>query len=61
MELLVMLLRSQAEELYTSKKCKEEVIQNSVKSVLEENLKENKISSTEYQKALDILKRYELT
>lgn len=60
MELLVMLLRSQAEELYLSQECKEDVIQNSVKSVLEENLKENKISSTEYQKALDILKKYKI-
>ena len=58
MELLVILLRSQAEELYLSKECKEDVIQKSVKSVLEENLKKNKISSTEYQKALDILKTY---
>lgn len=59
MELLVMLLRSQAEELYLSEECKEDVIQKSVKSVLEENLKKNKISSTEYQKAMDILKKYE--
>ena len=60
MELLVLILRNEAEEIYNSKECKEKVIQESVKAALKQNLEENKISSTEYQSALDILKRYEI-
>ena len=60
MELLIILLRNEAEEMYSSKECKEKVIQESVKAVLKQHFEENKISSTEYQSALDILKRYEL-
>lgn len=59
-ELLVMQLRSKAEEMYLSKECRETAIQGAVKATLMQNLEENKISSTEYQEALDILKRYEL-
>jgi len=46
-------LRSEAEEIYLSKECKERVIQESVKTSLKQNLRENKISSTDYQQALD--------
>jgi hypothetical protein len=60
MELVVMQLRSEAEEFYLSKECKEPVIQLAVKDALKRSLEENKISSTDYQEALDILKRYEL-
>lgn len=60
-ELLIMKLRSEAEEMYLSKECREHVIQEAVKSALVQNLEENKISSTEYQKALDILKRYKVS
>lgn len=59
-ELLVMQLKSEAEEIYLSRECKENVIRETVKYALIQNLKENKISSTEYQEALDILKRYEI-
>ena len=59
-ELLVMKLRSEAEEMYLSKECREPAIQGAVKAILMQSLEENKISSTEYQEALDILKRYEL-
>ncbi|MGN1297707.1 MAG: hypothetical protein ACI4VH_04705 [Clostridia bacterium] len=59
-ELLVMQLKSEAEEIYLSRECKENVIRETVKSALIQNLKEDKISSTEYQEALDILKRYEI-
>ena len=59
-ELIVMQLRSEAEEMYSSKEVKEKIIQESVKASLQKNLKENKISRTDYQSALDILKRYEI-
>ena len=58
MELTVMQLRSEAEEMYLSKECREKIIQDVVKATLEKSLKENKISSTDYREALDILKRY---
>lgn len=60
MEMLIMLLRNEAEEKYLSEECKEKVIQEAVKSILKENFQKNKISSTEYELALDILKRYEV-
>ena len=50
----------EAEEMYLSKECREPAIQGAVKAILMQSLEENKISSTEYQEALDILKRYEL-
>lgn len=60
MELLVMQLRSEAEEIYLSKECKEKVIQEVVIESLKQNLDTKKISSTEYEEALDILKRNKL-
>lgn len=61
MELLIMTLVSEAEELYLSKECKEEVIKASVKKTLLEGLKQQKISNTEYENALDILEKYKLS
>lgn len=60
MELLIMQLRSEAEQIYLSKECKEKVIQESVIEALKQNLSNKKISSTEYEEALDILKRNKL-
>lgn len=60
MELLIMKLRSEAEEIYLSKECKEKVIQESVIEALKQNLNNKKISSTEYKEALDILQRNKL-
>lgn len=60
MELLIMKLRSEAEEIYLSKECKEKVIQESVIEALKQNLSNKKISSAEYEEALDILKRNKL-
>lgn len=60
MELLIMQLRSEVEEIYLTKEFKEKVINNTVKESLHKLLDEKKISSTEYQEALDILKRYEV-
>lgn len=59
MEILILTLRNEAEEIYNSKECKEKVIQEAVKASLRQSLEDNKISSTEYQSALDILKGYE--
>ena len=52
MEETVLDLINQAEELYQSNECKKKVIKD---AALIQNLKENKISSTDYQSALDIL------
>lgn len=60
MELLIMQLRSEVEEIYLTKEFKEKIINNTVKESLHKLLDEKKISSTEYQEALDILKRYEV-
>lgn len=60
MELLILQLRSEAEEIYLSKECREKTIQEGVKMVLTQKLDANEISSTDYQEALDILKRYEI-
>ena len=59
MELLVMQLRSEVEEIYLRKEFKQKIINSTVKESLYNLLDEKKISSTEYQEALDILKRYE--
>lgn len=58
-ELLVMQLRSEIEQLFSKKEFREPIVQDLVKASLEKELNEKKISSTEYQSALDILKRYE--
>ena len=60
MELLVMQLRSEVEEIYLRKEFKQKIINSTVKESLYNLLDEKKISSTEYQEALDILKRYEV-
>ena len=60
MELLIMQLRSEVEEIYLTKEFKEKITNNTVKESLHKLLDEKKISSTEYQEALDILKRYEV-
>ncbi len=54
-ELIIMKLKSEIEEIYYTKECKDNVVKNGVIASLDENLKENKISSTDYQIALDIL------
>ena len=59
-ELLVLTIRNEIEDLYYSKEFKEKILQDATKSSLEKSLKENKISSTDYQKALDISSRYEI-
>lgn len=58
-ELLVMQLRSEIEQLFSKKEFREPIVQDLVKASLEKELNEKRISSTEYQSALDILKRYE--
>ncbi len=60
LEYLIIKLRSDVEEMYLSKEHREKTIQEAVKILLKQKLEENKISSTEYQKALDILKKYEI-
>ena len=61
MELLVIELVNQAKELYYSQDCVNRTIKETVKMTLEQRFKENKISSTEYRRALDILEKYHIT
>ena len=58
-ELLIMSLISQAEEEY--QKIKEDAIKGIVKKTLNQLQDNEKISSTEYKEALDILERYRLS
>lgn len=60
MELLIMKYRSEVEEIYISKEFKEDLIQNIVRSQLEKDFEENKISATEYITALEILKKHKI-
>lgn len=60
MELLVMTLVSNAKEMYLSKECMQRTVKEAVKQTLKEGLEQNKISSTDHKKALDILEKYEI-
>ena len=58
MELLVMQLVSGIEEFVNSKEFKIQTIKKGVKATLQQKLEEQKITSTEYQSALEILENY---
>lgn len=60
MELVIMSLVSNAKNLYFSKECMQRTIKAAVRETLTDGLKQNKISSTDYEKALDILDKYEI-
>lgn len=60
MELLIMRLGDNAKEVYFSKKYMQRSIKTAVRKSLTERLKQNKISSTDYEKVLDILDKYEI-
>ena len=60
MELLIMSLVSNAKDVYLSKECMQKAIKTAVREALTDGLKQNKISSTDYEKALDILDKYEI-
>ena len=61
MELLIMILVNNAKDFYLKKECMQSLIKAAVKEILTDGLKQNKISSTDYEKALDILDNYEIT
>ena len=57
MELLIMKLRSEAEEQYNSEEIKSKILKQIIEVQLKQYKENKKISSTDYQEALDILNR----
>lgn len=59
-EMVVMKLVSEVETMMNTKDFKENIIKEGVKASLLQNLNEQKITSTEYQSALEVIDRYKI-